>query len=158
MAAPGPATPVGQSNDLQVMSPTGAAGDGQMAGETHGPDYGQGDIAGQEGGAPRALLNGVMSPSEAAQREARARTAEQSPGAMDGPLFGRTEPMGGLGLVSAPASPQALHPLMEQPAAEFQGQLHLLQVARVNRTRPGLQWLRTGPPIWQERDGPLLSD
>ena len=32
--------------------------------------------------------------------------------------------MGGLGLVSAPATPQALHPLMEQPAVEFQGQLH----------------------------------
>ena len=60
MAVPGPATPVGQSQDLQVMSPTSAAGDGQMAGETHGPDYGRGDIAGQEGRAPRALLNGVM--------------------------------------------------------------------------------------------------
>ena len=102
MALPGPATPVGQSIGLQVMSPTSAAGDGQMAGETHGPDYGQGDIAGQEGGAPRALLNGVIFLSEAAYREARARTVEQSPGAMDGPLFGRTEPMGGLGLVSAP--------------------------------------------------------
>ena len=87
MAVPGPATPVGQPQDLQVMSPTSAAG------ETHGPDYGRGDIAGQEGRAPRALLNGVMSPSEAAQRGTRARTAEQSPGPMDGPLFGRTEPM-----------------------------------------------------------------
>ena len=112
MASPGPATPVGHVNGLQVMSPTSAAGDGQN-------DYGPGDVAGQDGGAPRALLNGVMSPSEAAQREARARTAEQSPGATDG---GEWSPEC-LGLVSAPASPQALHPLMEQPT-EFQGQLH----------------------------------
>ena len=64
-----------------------------------------------------------MCPSAAAQQEAVARTSRQDPGAVDEALFGRREPLGGLGLVSAPASPQALHPLMEQPA-EFQGQLH----------------------------------
>ena len=73
MAVPGPATPVGQPQDLQVMSPTSAAGDGQMAGETHGPDYGRGDIAGQEGRAPRALLNGVMSPRQLSGEQGRER-------------------------------------------------------------------------------------
>ena len=100
MAEPGPATPVGQPDGLQVMSPTSAAGDGQMAGETHGPDYGQegvgqGGIAGPEARAPQALMNGVMSPSKAAQQGARARMAEQGSKTVDRPLFGRTEPMEG---------------------------------------------------------------
>ena len=71
MAETGP-TPVGQPSRLQVMSPNSAASDGQMVGETHGPD------CWPRWWGPTALLNG---------------------GAMDGPLFGRTEPIKGLGWV-----------------------------------------------------------
>ena len=48
MANPASAAPVGQAPGLQVMSATGAPGKGTMAGETHGPDYGQGDVAGHD--------------------------------------------------------------------------------------------------------------
>ena len=107
MADPAPATPVGLPTGLQVMSPSGFAG---VA------------VAGQEAGAQRALLNGVMSPSAAPQKVhgqgRQGRVLEQWTS-----LFWEKGTHRILGLVSAPASPQALHPLMEQPS-EFHKQLH----------------------------------